>query len=67
MRIHIYDFKERVKCLDGFNNGTFEFKLRRNEDENFEKKMNEINEKVGNLGLEVVQKSKKKTTTKPMY
>ena len=50
--IHIYDIKLDGKYTDGNNSGKLGFKIRKNNDnEDFEKKKNELFDKMNKMGL----------------
>ena len=50
--IHIYDIKLDGKYTDGNNSGKLGFKIRKNNDnEDFEKKKNELFDKMNIMGL----------------
>lgn len=58
--IHIYDIQEKGKYYDGNSTGKICFKIRKNKDDSeFDKKINNINNKIGNIGCKVTSQGEK--------
>jgi hypothetical protein len=61
--VHIYDVKESGRYTDGFKSGNISFKVRKNENEKYDKNMEELSTKINKMGMSL--KKTCLTTSKP--